>query len=387
MRPSLRFLAVAVVGWAGVRAAALDALPGKDWFHFAPDAAKAQPVVQTDFPAIEPVEPAAPVFAAAASGETGLPQPPALPAGGPGVRYVQGAVGVPVAMRPGVVTVYRLPAARPATPAAEQRAAYAAAYPPLPPRGYSQLPSLDEDPLLRLASLSPTSRPHVIVDQSLPAAPDPPIKIGIDRLQLSSWALLRSQQAGVVGSQSLASGGQLGASQAGARLIYNLNRQLAFAARVSSPVGKRGGELAAGIRVHPLVSIPVWVTAERRQMVGRYGGGRNDFALYAEGGVYEMPLPWRFSLDSYFQGGVVGIKTHDLFFDGAFTATRPLFRNISAGFGVWGGIQPGLSRVDAGPRITMRVRKNLKVHLDWRQKLAGNARPGSGPALTLAGDF
>jgi hypothetical protein len=38
-------------------------------------------------------------------------------------------------------------------------------------------------------------------------------------------------------------------------------------------------------------------------------------------------------------------------------------------------------------RVTMRVRKNVKLHLDWRQKLAGNARPGSGPALTLAGDF
>jgi hypothetical protein len=211
--------------------------------------------------------------------------------------------------------------------------------------------------------------------------------MGIDRLQLSSWALLRSQQTGIAGSQSLASGGQLGASQAGARLLYNLNRQIAFAARMSSPVGKRGGEVAAGIRVHPLVSIPVWVTAERRQMVGRYGGGRNDFALFAEGGVYQMPLPWRFSLDSYFQGGIVGIKSHDPFFDGALTLTRPLFRNFSAGFGVWGGAQPGLSRLDVGPRVTMRVRKNLKVHLDWRQKLIGNARPGSGPALTLAGDF
>jgi hypothetical protein len=27
------------------------------------------------------------------------------------------------------------------------------------------------------------------------------------------------------------------------------------------------------------------------------------------------------------------------------------------------------------------------VHLDWRQKLAGSAAPGSGPAVTLAGDF
>jgi hypothetical protein len=122
-------------------------------------------------------------------------------------------------------------------------------------------------------------------------------------------------------------------------------------------------------------------------MIGRYGGGRNDFALFAEGGVYEMPLPWRFALDSYFQGGVVGVRTRDLFFDGAFTVTRPVYRNFSAGFGVWGGVQPGLARLDVGPRVTMRVRKNLKVHLDWRQKLVGNARPGSGPALTLAGDF
>jgi hypothetical protein len=35
----------------------------------------------------------------------------------------------------------------------------------------------------------------------------------------------------------------------------------------------------------------------------------------------------------------------------------------------------------------MRVRHNVKVHVDWRQRIAGNARPGSGPALTLASDF
>ncbi|HEX8840529.1 MAG TPA: hypothetical protein VF750_08695 [Sphingomicrobium sp.] len=389
MRPSLRFLTVAVIGWAGVRAAALGALPGKDWFQFAPAPLHAQPVAQTDFPEIEPVEPAGAIGEEVAAAANNSPAPGAitLPAGAANVQYVQGSVGVPVPMRPGVVTVYRLPEPRPAAVPVRQ-AALPAEYDPLPPRGYSRLPSLEEDPLLRLASLSPTSRPHVIVDNGMPPPPTPPLNVGIDRLQLSSWALLRSQQTGIAGSQSLASGGgQLGASQAGARLLFNLNRQIAFAARVSSPVGRRGGELAAGVRVRPLVSIPVWVTAERRQMIGKYGGGRNDFALYAEGGVYEMPLPWQFSLDSYFQGGVVGIQSRDPFFDGSFTMTRPLFRNFSAGFGVWGGVQPGLSRLDVGPRVTMKVRKNLKVHLDWRQKLIGNARPGSGPALTLAGDF
>jgi len=50
-------------------------------------------------------------------------------------------------------------------------------------------------------------------------------------------------------------------------------------------------------------------------------------------------------------------------------------------------VQPGLYRVDAGPRVTMRVRPNVRVHFDWRQRLAGTAQPGSGPVVTLAGDF
>lgn len=81
------------------------------------------------------------------------------------------------------------------------------------------------------------------------------------------------------------------------------------------------------------------------------------------------------------------MKSRDLFVDGAVAVTRPLFGKYSGGFGIWGGAQPGLARLDVGPRLTMRMRKNVKVHLDWRQKIVGNARPGSGPALTLAGDF
>ena len=236
----------------------------------------------------------------------------------------------------------------------------------------------------RLAALAaPVSRASAIPTQSTPLLE--PHKV--DRLQLSTWALLRSQQTGVAGSRSLASGGQLGASQAGARLIYNYNRQIALAARVSSEVGRRGGEVAAGLRLRPLVNLPVWLTAERRQAVGRYGGGRSAFAVFLEGGIYDRPLPWKFSFDSYVQGGVVGVRSRDWFVDGAFAVTRPLYRNFSAGFGVWGAAQPGLSRLDVGPRVTMKVRKNLKVHFDWRQKLAGNARPGSGPAVTLSGNF
>ncbi len=98
-------------------------------------------------------------------------------------------------------------------------------------------------------------------------------------------------------------------------------------------------------------------------------------------------MPLDFKLDAYLQAGVVGLKSRDYFADGALAFTRPLYGPFSAGFGFWGGVQPGLYRVDAGPRISFRVRDNIHVHADWRQRLVGNAQPTSGPALTLAADF
>jgi hypothetical protein len=185
----------------------------------------------------------------------------------------------------------------------------------------------------------------------------------------------------------LATGGTLGASQAGARLTYNVSRQLAATLRTSSTIGARGGEAAAGLRFTPFRSIPVSVTAERRHAIGRYGGGRSAFALFLEGGLYEKPIAWGFNLDGYAQAGVVGARSRDLFADGGFTLTRPIYGRFLAGAGIWGAVQPGLYRVDAGPRLTMKVRENIRVHVDWRQRLAGNAEPGSGPTVTLATDF
>ena len=92
-------------------------------------------------------------------------------------------------------------------------------------------------------------------------------------------------------------------------------------------------------------------------------------------------------LDSYLQSGLVGVRSRDWFVDGSATLTRPVWRNISAGLGMWGGAQPGLSRLDVGPRASMRVGRSMRVHLDYRAKLLGNAQPGSGPVVTIAGDF
>jgi len=367
VRPSLRFLAVAVLGWTGFRAASLGMLPGSELLQIQPSEAKAPPIVATEFPPIEPLA----TTAAAAAPTAGASLAPE--------NYASQMV------RPVMVPVYyaaQTSAPRPSAPATDLM--------PTPrPLFYPSRPEFEEWPLASVAGISAPRRSSSPIprESALPPPPVPPLQTRLDRWQLSSWALLRNQQSAVAGSQSLATAGQLGASQAGARLIYNLSRQFALSARTSSEVGRRGGEIAAGVRIQPLAHIPVWLTAERRQAIGRYGGGRNAFALFAEAGVYAMPLPWRFSMDSYLQGGIVGAKSPDLFVDGGLAVTRPVFRRFSAGFGIWGGAQPGLYRVDAGPRVTLRVRRNLKVHFDWRQRLKGNARPGSGPAVTLSGDF
>jgi len=360
MRPSLRFLALAVLGWAGLRAAAHGVLPGAEIFQIERSEAKAPPIVPTQFPPIEPIEPAAPLpasadFAPASIAYGQAPHPAVVP-----VYYAVSSVPRGPTRLTGV-----LPTPRPA------------------PQFYSPIPSLDDWPVSRIAMASmPATRSAVVVPgQSLPVASK------LDRLQLSAWALLRPQQGGISGPQSLATGGTLGGSQAGARLNYNVTRQIAATFRTTSEVGRRGGEVAAGMRIQPVGGIPLWFTAERRQRIGKYGGGRNAFALFLEGGVYDRPMPWQFGLDAYLQGGVVGFHHRDRFVDGGFTLTRPVYKQFSAGFGLWGSAQPGVYRVDAGPRVSMRVRNNVRVHADWRQRLAGNAAPGSGPALTLAGDF
>ena len=55
-----------------------------------------------------------------------------------------------------------------------------------------------------------------------------------------------------------------------------------------------------------------------------------------------------------------------------------------------GGAQRGAARVDIGPSAGLVVpvgASAVRVTLDWRQRIAGDAAPGSGPALSIGSDF
>ena len=57
-------------------------------------------------------------------------------------------------------------------------------------------------------------------------------------------------------TQSLADGGTLGGSQAGARLLWRFNPHLSASLRTSAPINsQRGGEVALGARYQPFTSL------------------------------------------------------------------------------------------------------------------------------------
>lgn len=215
-----------------------------------------------------------------------------------------------------------------------------------------------------------------------------------DRWSLSAWMLYRPN-----GRESgLASGGQLGASQIGARLDYDLSpeasHRLAVHGRLTSAVqSPAAAEAAVGLTFQPSRNLPLALSVERRIAISY--GGRDAFAVYAAGGIGPTQLGTGVELEGYAQAGLVGANRADAFADGRMAIGGRLTEHdsdnaLSAGLAVSGGTQPGLSRLDTGPHVTARFRLGggyARAILEWRERVLGDARPDSGLAFVLAADF
>ena len=210
---------------------------------------------------------------------------------------------------------------------------------------------------------------------------------------LGGWLYLQGGSAGA--PEAIGAGGQLGGSQAGLRLAYGFGdsgRLRAYGRATMAVRAPEQRELAFGAAFAPVSRLPIDIAVEQRVAVGNEG--RTALAVMATGGVSDVTLPIGFRLDAYAQAGVVGAHRRDGFADGAVVIDRRLGVDEQAplrlGALAAGAIQPGASRVDVGPRLTVRlpdVGKGGRIALDWRQRVAGDARPESGLALTLATDF
>lgn len=415
MSAPLRFLGLAIISYVGLRTAS-SALALEPILPLANDKPAPKAVTAEAEAALPP--PGVP----AEMGPAPYPYPnPAMAYGyGPPGMQGQGPVIMPYPVMPAAY-----PAARPAqvlyypAPYRERERDRDRGYPPpalpgtddaamgtLSGSAYDQpVAPLDQWPAIgtvgpaSVASLQRTPRWGKNTGDSEPIAAARP-----DRWSVDAWTLLRPPREGVIKlndpngglNPGLASAGSLGGSQAGMRITWRPLQSVGVHVRASTalmPQGRggqalAGGEGAVGVSWQPFRQIPIRLLGERRQRLGpALGGGRNAFAVLAEGGLYGARLPYGIELDGYGQAGIVGMRRRDLFADGALAATYPFLPRLAIGAGVWGGTQPGLYRVDAGPRLSYQLSPRLRLHLDYRFQMTGNAEPRSGPALTIAGGF
>jgi hypothetical protein len=211
------------------------------------------------------------------------------------------------------------------------------------------------------------------------------------RLDVYAYSFFRQGS----GGSGLAGTGQYGGSQSGFVATYALDANapatwsiLARGAIAHDRLAER--ELAAGLRWQPSRRLPLTLTAERR-----FRHARSDaFAVYLAGGKSQVVLPQKFRLDAFAQAGLVSGKDGGPFFDISTRAERKLASignaPVTMGGGLWGGGQEGIFRIDAGPTIGTEIpvgTTRLRVNADWRFRIAGDAAPASGPALTLSTSF
>jgi hypothetical protein len=210
------------------------------------------------------------------------------------------------------------------------------------------------------------------------------------RWSMDVWALVRNG-----GSQnSLANYGQLGASQVGMRLQYDLtpgrDSRVALYSRLSRALeSPYAPEAALGVTYRPKRSLPLDIAIERRISLGI--GARNAFAIIGATGFGPTRMPLGLQGEGYAQAGFVGFRTKDHFVDGKIALSKSVVGDrIAIGLAASGGAQRNLTRLDIGPHIHMRFSTG-KIHsrlaADWRQRIIGHAQPGSGPAITLATSF
>lgn len=250
-----------------------------------------------------------------------------------------------------------------------------------------------------------------------------PVAVNLDRMQLALLALVRfgtndaqvpviprngtlpslpDREPGPSPTASLwamarpgaASGGpiQLGGGQAGARIRVPIDPagRIAMASRLASPLRGAGREIAFGMEWRP-TDIPVALVVERRLSLDRT---TNSSGVGVTAGADRSDALFGFDLEGYGQSGIVVRNGIEPYADGAARLTRRATMvgdaTLRMGAGIWAGAQRDAARLDIGPSAMLIMpigARAVRLAVDWRQRIAGNAAPGSGPAVTLGTDL
>ena len=215
-----------------------------------------------------------------------------------------------------------------------------------------------------------------------------------DRWSIDGWLLLRSDEATALA----ATRPSYGRSQAGAVLRYRLDpgsrfEPMAFARATGALAGSSELDFAVGLSTRIDEAIPLRFAAEVRASETAAGWEARP-AAYA---VTELPLlelPFDLRGEAYAQAGYVGGRFDTAFVDGQLRVDRKLAEigdtEVRVGAAGWGGAQEGAARLDLGPTASVSFKlgeARARVSADYRVRVAGDAQPRSGPAVTLTAGF
>ena len=220
------------------------------------------------------------------------------------------------------------------------------------------------------------------------------------RWSADAWLLLRKGG----NTQRLAgvNPASYGSDQAGAVVRYALAPKSRFDPQVYARASKAlvdGGEaeVAGGASVSLARSFPLRVHGELR-VTDRPGATGNETevrpAAFVVTGLPRQKVALGLEAESYVQAGYVGGDFETGFVDGKATLEAPVIQGkkarVAIGGGVWGGAQRDASRLDVGPTasaILSTGRASVRASIDYRIRVAGDALPRDGVALTLAASF
>ena len=250
----------------------------------------------------------------------------------------------------------------------------------------ARLDPLESNGLSMLLPLQATTAPAPIhPDSRRGSLPNTPAS---GRWSGSFWLIARDGR----GIGASLAGSQIGGSQTGVRLAYALGdaQRVVLAARVASPLSGPGQEAAIGLEWRP-TRFPVRLVAEQRIGINGVRGGP---AIGIVGGAGPVAIAAGLVAEGYGQAGIIGRDGGIAYADGNIRIGREVAvigrSRLDLALGSWGAVQPGAARLDIGPSLAARLplgRKHVRLTVDWRQRLAGDARPGSGPALSIGTDF
>lgn len=214
------------------------------------------------------------------------------------------------------------------------------------------------------------------------------------------WVLVRRGSGGLAAAAGFPA---YGASQAGGVIRFALAPGSSHAPQAYVRVSRALGgfdesELAAGLSARPFANLPLRLLGEARVQRGS-GVTRVRPAASLVSELPPVRLPLGVAGEVYAQLGYAGASIGGKrgatpFFDVQAIADRKLASvgpaELRLGVGAWSGGQKGAARLDLGPRASLRLATGPAVSrlaLDWRFRVVGNARPASGPTLTLSAGF